>query len=357
MHVSMMHVSMIWCMYPWCIYPWSLILIHARMMHKSMFSILDPGPDTCMCDAFINVPQSLTLMHVCMMHISMILYPWSWYMHVWCIYLCSSILDYDACVYDAHIYDPGPWSWSMHVCMILDPDVCMHVRCICSWSWYMWPWCMYACMYDSWLWCMYACATEHSEKHFFNLETRMRISPIQSRTSRRDENLWHLISGFETRPRKMSFNLRHRDEIEIYYLQSQTSRRERESRLRQFSREFTRIWFVACAWTDIFQKKTFNFLIFLKIIHLLLLRNYNENLVFRDENEKFFLSISCFETRTRISFFQSRVSRREREIENHFSWSSEKKSSWFSREFPGSRILAMLCFSLLWTNVSKVTSL
>ena len=173
----------------------------------------------------------------------------------------------------------------------------------------------------------------------------MRISPIQSRTSRRDENLWHLISGFETRPRKMSFNLRHRDEIEIYYLQSQTSRRERESRLRQFSREFTRIWFVACAWTDIFQKKTFNFLIFLKILHLLLLRNLNENLVFRDENEKFFLSISCFETRTRISFFQSRVSRREREIENHFSWSSEKKSSWFSREFPGSRILAMLWYT------------
>ena len=29
---------------------------------------------------------------------------------------------------------------------------------------------------------------EHSEKHFFNLETRMRISPIQSRTSRQDEN-------------------------------------------------------------------------------------------------------------------------------------------------------------------------
>ena len=56
---------------------------------------------------------------------------------------------------------------------------------------------------------------EHSEKHFFNLETRMRISPIQSRTSRRDENLWHLISGFETRPRKMSF-------------QSQASRRDRD---------------------------------------------------------------------------------------------------------------------------------
>ena len=70
MHVWCMYLSWYtWlrCTYVWCIYPWSLILIHARMMHKSMFSILDPGPDTCMCDAFINVPQSLTLMHVCMM--------------------------------------------------------------------------------------------------------------------------------------------------------------------------------------------------------------------------------------------------------------------------------------------------
>ena len=58
------------------------------MMHKSMFSILDPGPDTCMCDAFINVPQSLTLMHVCMMHISMVL-----------------DLDPEACVYGACVYD------------------------------------------------------------------------------------------------------------------------------------------------------------------------------------------------------------------------------------------------------------
>ena len=32
-------------------------------------------PDTCVYDAFINVPRSLTLMHVCMMHISMILDP------------------------------------------------------------------------------------------------------------------------------------------------------------------------------------------------------------------------------------------------------------------------------------------
>ena len=93
MHVWCMYLS--WytglrCTYVWCIYPWSLNLIHARMMHKSMFSILDPGPDTCMCDAFINVPQSLTLMHVCMMHLSMIL---------------NRACMYGACMYGACIYD------------------------------------------------------------------------------------------------------------------------------------------------------------------------------------------------------------------------------------------------------------
>ena len=30
-------------------------------------------------------------------------------------------------------------------------------------------------------------------------------------------------------------------------------------------------------------------------------------------------------------------------VENHFSWSGEKKWSWLSREFPGSRILVELC--------------
>ena len=54
----------------------------------------------------------------------------AWCINVWCIHL---------------------WSWSMHVCMILDPDVCMHVRCIYSWPWYMWPWCTY-------LLCIYQCS-------------------------------------------------------------------------------------------------------------------------------------------------------------------------------------------------------
>ena len=61
--------------------------------------------------------------------------PWSWYMHVWCIYLCSSILDSDACVYDAHIYDP--WSWYMHVSMFLD-------------HWFMHVWCTNgSCIHDT----------------------------------------------------------------------------------------------------------------------------------------------------------------------------------------------------------------
>ena len=102
-------------------------------------------------------------MHVCMMHD-----PWSWYMHVWCIYQCSPILDSDACVYDAHIYDPGPWSWSMHVCVVhvsmmrqilsrtdeqgdsrsrIRSLTLMYVWCIYSWSWYTWPWYTY-------IWCM-----------------------------------------------------------------------------------------------------------------------------------------------------------------------------------------------------------
>ena len=45
------------------------------------------------------------------------------------------------------------------------------------------------------------CKPEVSESHLFNLETRMRISPIQSRTSRRDREF-------------MTLNLRLRDKTE-----------------------------------------------------------------------------------------------------------------------------------------------
>ena len=60
--------------------------------------------DACICDAYICYP-------------------------VWCIYLCSSILDYDARVYDAHIHDPGPWSWNMCVCCMY--GTCVYDVCVC----------------------------------------------------------------------------------------------------------------------------------------------------------------------------------------------------------------------------------
>ena len=123
-------------------------------MHISMVLDLDPEACmhvwflnlmyVCMCDAYVLDPD--TCDHDVHTYYAFIHDPWSWYVHVWCIYQCYSILDSDACVYDAHIYGTGPWFWSMHVCMIL--DVCMHVRCIFSWSWYMWPWYIYLlCIY------------------------------------------------------------------------------------------------------------------------------------------------------------------------------------------------------------------
>ena len=69
---------------------------------------------------------------------------------------------------------------------------------------------------------------EVSESRFFNLETRMRVSRIQSRSSRPDREFLTLtlrlraetekkfppISGIETRSRFIIFTLRHRDENE-----------------------------------------------------------------------------------------------------------------------------------------------
>ena len=72
------------------------------------------------------------------------------------------------------------------------------------------------------------CVSVVSESSFFNLETRMRVSPIQSRSSRRDREFLTLtlrlrdetekkfppISGIETRSRFIIFTLRLRDENE-----------------------------------------------------------------------------------------------------------------------------------------------
>ena len=51
---------------------------------------------------------------------------------------------------------------------------------------------------------------------------------------------------------------------------------------------------------------------------LLLLGNLNGTNVSRDENENFFLSILCFETRTRISLFHVVFRDENQKIENHF---------------------------------------
>ena len=57
--------------------------------------------------------------------------------------------------------------------------------------------------------------SEISEKHFSTLETRMRISHIQSRTSRRERDF-------------LSPNLMLRDKTENNFFQSQASRRDRD---------------------------------------------------------------------------------------------------------------------------------
>ena len=70
---------------------------------------------------------------------------------------------------------------------------------------------------------------EVSESHFFILETRMRASLVQSRTSRRDREFLTLSNRLrDDTEKKISPNLRHRDEIEIYHSHSQAPRRERE---------------------------------------------------------------------------------------------------------------------------------
>ena len=94
-----------------------------------------------------------------------------------------------------------------------------------------------------------------------------------------------------------------RDENENFFYQSQTSRRERESRLRQFSREFSRITFIPCLMTDIFKKRLLFSQNFLKCYVLF--------------SREIWIKISFFETRTGISFPQPLASRREGEF--HFS--------------------------------------
>ena len=103
-------------------------------------------------------------------------------------------------------------------------------------------------------------------------------------------SIWHIKTNFWLPVNFLqfiTFNLRLRDEW--------------ESKLTQLTQEILRMWSVACGWTDAFQNRSSNFLIFFfKIMNLLSLRNFS----FRDESGNFF-SISCLKTRMIISFFQS----------------------------------------------------
>ena len=91
----------------------------------------------------------------------------------------------------------------------------------------------------------------------------------------------------------MLFNLRHRDEIEIYYFQFL----DFETR--------TRIEIKTIFETAIFLSttNTVNFFHFLWKVW-----NLNENLIFQHKGKNIFLSILYFTMKKKISFYQSRVS-------------------------------------------------
>ena len=115
-----------WCTYLlWCIYQCYSILDSNASVYVWFLMFV------CMCDAYVLDPD--TCDHDAHTYYSFIDDHRSWYMHVWCIYQLSLILDCDACVYNAHIYDLVPWSWSMHLCMmhdvflIRDTDTCIYL--------------------------------------------------------------------------------------------------------------------------------------------------------------------------------------------------------------------------------------
>ena len=159
----------------------------------------------------------------------------------------------------------------------------------------------------------------------------MRISPIQSWTSRRDKNFWHSISCFKKRLRKISFNLRQRDEVKIHCFRSETLRRERQDKT-IIARTLVNL--ICCLQLDWYfpKKRAVYFLICLEIMQLLSLGNLIANLIFETRTRIFSFNLVLRDEKKNF-FFNSRVSRWDWEIENHLLWSSKKTSSWFSREF------------------------
>ena len=79
-------------------------------------------------------------------------------MNVWCIYLCSLILDSDVCIYDAYILDPDTCGYDAHTyyAFFHYPDTWMYdafiyvpwswLWCMCVWCTYLWSWSMHVCM-------------------------------------------------------------------------------------------------------------------------------------------------------------------------------------------------------------------
>ena len=70
-------------------------------------------------------------------------------------------------------------------------------------------------------------------------------------------------------------------------------------------------------------------------------------LTWRDKIEITIWPFSYFESRTRLHIVILVFRDETKTSKNRFSWSSEKKWGWLSREFPGSRILVDLCSLLL----------
>ena len=136
----------------------------------------------------------------------------------------------------------------------------------------------------------------------FNLmfETGTRISLFQSHVRDGNENFFFSISCFETRTRISFFNLGLRD--------------ENENRDWDNSREnFRELHFLLFLLIDIFKKGC----LFLKITWnnvSFFLEKFQWKSHFPRREREYFLSISCFETRTGILFHKYHVSRREREI-------------------------------------------
>ena len=175
-------------------------------------------------------------------------------------------------------------------------------------------------------------------------ETRSRFCFLQSRSSRREREFVHLISGFETRSRLL-FTLSQaskqlRDEFEIFqwkflYLSCQLSLLSNLSHCARIENSLSRsrmkvkvvswcgklcCWI--CEWTAYMPygggRNNIDALKKIWIIISLFSRQDRDfyYLVVRNEVKICFFYISCFETRSRISSIKSRISRRGREIKN-----------------------------------------